>query len=164
MISPQLRDLTRTIPGLFDKMTRINLVPVSELADKHLLAEYRELPRCIKQDLDVSDAPDHFVFGKGHVKWARKNWKFLLSRFDQICKEMEYRGFNHEFSAEDLEVFFREHYSLPAIDFVPTEKEIWISRARLFEKISKKPFFYKWTKRPRPEIVRSEGLSKETCS
>lgn len=26
-------------------MTRINVVPVTELTDKHLLAEYRELPR-----------------------------------------------------------------------------------------------------------------------
>ena len=27
-------------------MTRINCVPVTELHDRHLVAEYRELPRC----------------------------------------------------------------------------------------------------------------------
>lgn len=132
-------------------MTRINLVPVDELADQHLIAEYRELPRCIKNDIDISLAPDHYVLGKGHVKWARKNWKFLLNRFDQICKEMDHRGFKHEFSAKDLETFFREHYDLPIVDFIPSRNEMELSRARLLEKLSKKPFFYKWTKRPIPE-------------
>ena len=29
-------------------MTRINVIPVEELSDQHLMAEYRELPRAIK--------------------------------------------------------------------------------------------------------------------
>lgn len=29
-------------------MTRINVIPVSELSDQHLIAEYRELPRVLK--------------------------------------------------------------------------------------------------------------------
>ena len=31
-------------------MTRINLIPVKELSDQHLIAEYREIPRVIKQE------------------------------------------------------------------------------------------------------------------
>lgn len=60
-------------------MTRINLVPVEELADQHLLAEYRELPRCLnKPTRSPSDFPV-YVLGKGHVKWAEAHQKFLLN-------------------------------------------------------------------------------------
>lgn len=36
-------------------MTRVNVIPVEELHDKHLIAEYREIPRI--------------------VNLVRKNWK-----------------------------------------------------------------------------------------
>lgn len=39
-------------------MTRINLVPVEELSNQHLVAEYRELPRCIKQKINTECAPE----------------------------------------------------------------------------------------------------------
>ena len=39
-------------------MTRINVVPVKELSDQHLIAEYRELPRVIKQRINIDDAPE----------------------------------------------------------------------------------------------------------
>lgn len=32
-------------------MTRINLIPVKELSDQHLIREYQELPRCIKKKI-----------------------------------------------------------------------------------------------------------------
>lgn len=31
-------------------MTRINLIPVEELTDQHLMAEYRELPMIVKAE------------------------------------------------------------------------------------------------------------------
>ena len=34
-------------------MTRINVVPVKELSDQHLIAEYRELQRVIKQQINI---------------------------------------------------------------------------------------------------------------
>lgn len=51
-------------------MTRINVVPVFELSDQHLMAEYRELPRVIKQKINTTDAPRLYKLGLGHVKWA----------------------------------------------------------------------------------------------
>ena len=36
-------------------MTRINVIPTYELSDRWLLAEYRELPRCIKQSQNFID-------------------------------------------------------------------------------------------------------------
>lgn len=50
-------------------MTRINCVPVEELTDKHLLAEYRELPRIFNLARAVEDAPTEYVLGTGHMKF-----------------------------------------------------------------------------------------------
>jgi hypothetical protein len=34
-------------------MTRINVVPVQELTNKHLMAEYRELPRAMRRAVQL---------------------------------------------------------------------------------------------------------------
>ena len=36
-------------------MTRINQIPVEELSDQHLIREYNEIPRFIKQDINIDD-------------------------------------------------------------------------------------------------------------
>lgn len=74
-------------------MTRINVVPVKELSDQHLIAEYRELPRVIKQQINIDGAPENYVLGTGHVKWARTHIWFVMDRYAELCKEMKYRGF-----------------------------------------------------------------------
>ena len=70
-------------------MTRINVVPVNELSDQHLIAEYRELPRVIKQQINVTDAPENYVLGTGHVKWARTHIWFVMDRYEELCNEMK---------------------------------------------------------------------------
>lgn len=62
-------------------MTRINQIPVEELSDQHLIREYNEIPRFIKQDINIEDSPTIYCLGKGHVKWCRKHWLFCLDRF-----------------------------------------------------------------------------------
>lgn len=56
-------------------MTRINLVDPVILSDKHLMAEYRELPRiftAVTKLVDKNirphdvDIPEKYVLGKGH--------------------------------------------------------------------------------------------------
>lgn len=132
-------------------MTRINLLNPSELSDQHLIAEYRELPRCIKQDISIKDAPCSYVLGKGHMKWARKNWKYLLDRYKDICKELVYRGFNIKYTSEELTNYFYNKfpYMKPEV-FIPTEEEFNISRNRIILKLKEKPGFYKWTNRKQP--------------
>jgi len=44
-------------------MTRINCIPVTELHNKHLVAEYRELPRIFKLARRVDDASCHYKLG-----------------------------------------------------------------------------------------------------
>lgn len=53
-------------------MTRINVVPVEELSDAWLIAEYRELPRVLNGNFSIKDAPNRYKLGTGHVKLDRK--------------------------------------------------------------------------------------------
>ena len=139
-----------------DEMTRINLVPVEELSDQHLIREYNELPRCLKQDIDIKDAPDSYTLGTGHMKWARKHWCFLVARYKLLCKEMDFRGFNRNFTWQDLTRFFQKEYpklALVKIFYVPTEWDIAESRGRIISKIKEKPDWYRWTNRPVPSYL-----------
>lgn len=136
-------------------MTRINVVPVEELSDQHLIAEYRELPRCIKQKINVKNAPTTYCLGVGHMKWARAHIKFLLRRYRQLCIEMAYRGFTVNFGWDNL-VYIACLYS-PAgclnTDYAPTRKDLKLNKERLIEKYRKKPTFYKWTQRKKPKYM-----------
>ena len=137
-------------------MTRINVVPVSELSDQHLIAEYRELPRVIKQDIDVSDAPKKYCLGKGHMKWARKHVKFILKRYKELCDEMEFRGFKVNYSWSVL-VFMSVYWGSTSEDYYNdykiTRKDLTLNRNRLIEKYCMKSNWYRWTKREKPKYM-----------
>ena len=129
-------------------MTRINLIPVNELSDQHLIAEYRELPRVLKQDIDIKDAPYRFVLGKGHCKWAKSHSFYILNRYKELLNEMKYRGFKTNYSYDDLVGLCDKDDN-----YKPNYNEIFISRCRISERICMKPEWYKWTKREIPEWV-----------
>ena len=131
-------------------MTRINIVPVEELSDQWLIAEYRELPRALKGNISINDAPSNYTFGKGHMKWARKYALFTNKRMSDIVKEMDYRGFKHNFSA-DLSMYIKEDMKN---DYTPNLSDLQISKNRLIEKYNKKPNFYRWTKRNKPDYLK----------
>ncbi len=82
-------------------MTRINLVPPAELSDKHLGAEYRELPRifglvrkAIQRGEKPTDArnPKDYVLGTGHVRFFYPRLGFLYVRHLQLIEECKRRG------------------------------------------------------------------------
>lgn len=123
-------------------MTRINLIPPSELSDQHLIAEYRELPRVLKQDINITNAPDRYCLGAGHVKWAKKHDLFTGFRYFDIVCEMQYRGFKTRDYDEVLCVYNK--------DYDPDEQDIETNRARLREKYHQKPEWYRWTNRTKP--------------
>lgn len=135
-------------------MTRINVVPVEELSDQHLIAEYHELPRVIKQNIDISDAPDKYCLGKGHMKWARKHWRSTLLRYRDLMCEMEFRGFRA--AGQRTYHFDLLHYclSIPVTIeeswYMPKQDDIELNCARLVEKYRLKPNWYKWTNREKP--------------
>lgn len=82
-------------------MTRINCVPVEELTDAHLGAEYRELPRvfglvrCAQQRgvrPSTLKAPKEYTLGAGHVKFFYGKLRWLHDRHRLIVDECLRRG------------------------------------------------------------------------
>ncbi|MBO4683504.1 MAG: hypothetical protein J5611_02930 [Alphaproteobacteria bacterium] len=132
------------------RMTRINVIPVHELSDQHLIAEYHELPRVIKQNINTCTAPDCYVLGTGHMRWACRHWQYVYRRFAELCTEMEYRGFRVNFPPTDLAKYLTKFCGTDG-EYAVQEADIALNRARLKEKYNKKPSFYKWTKRPKPD-------------
>ena len=83
-------------------MTRINLVEPHQLTDKHLMAEYRELPRIFTavlklqaQDKTPADVtiPDHYVLGTGHMRFFYNKISWLRRRYVLLEIELTNRGF-----------------------------------------------------------------------
>ena len=135
-------------------MTRINVIPTYELSDQWLLAEYRELSRCIKQNINIKNAPINYCLGKGYMKWARCHITFLLARYKEICNEMTYRGFNVNYPYKNLVNWtykFVDH--LLFHEYTPTASDLSINRNRLIDKYKLKPEFYRWTKRDKPKYI-----------
>jgi hypothetical protein len=80
------------------EITRINCgVDPSELTDKHLLAEHREIkriPNCVaKGRFSLKGQPKQFTLGAGHVKFFYDKQRFLLNRYQKLHEECIQRGF-----------------------------------------------------------------------
>ena len=130
-------------------MTRINVVPVSELSDQWLIAEYRELPRVLKGSFSILGAPKQYKLNKGHIKWARYFGQFTSNRFNQIIQEMRYRGFKINFSSS-LDPYLTKEIKN---DYTPNLSDLKVNRERLIAKYNQKPDFYRWTKRTKPSYL-----------
>lgn len=116
-------------------MTRINVVPPQELCDKHLLAEYRELPRVFGLARSCPDAPKEYTLGKGHVKFFYDKLWFLVYRFDDIVRECLKRGFNiqyQEFNRNYLSLIPKPLWK----NYTPTPEALALNRARIAERLA----------------------------
>lgn len=85
-------------------MTRINCVPVWELSVKHLVAEYRELPRVYALAFSAhargehpSAHPSEYVLGTGHVRFFYSRLGYVRARHKALIKEMLARGYKPTF-------------------------------------------------------------------
>lgn len=137
-------------------MTRINVIPVYELSDQHLLAEYRELPRVIKQKLKLDDSVDQYHLGRGHMKWARKHWKFTLNRYYEIFSEMLYRGFYPKYAPAELEQYVIElSEECPYANYNVDQHDIELNRKRILERYKVNPKQYRWTNREQPTWLKA---------
>ena len=133
-------------------MTRINIVPLQELADQHLVAEYREmfmvgsaLQRTLaskNRDKSLSSIPEKFTLNTGHVKFFYNKGEYLHKRYDAIVEEMKRRGMNPDPERK----FKREQWPDELYnDWDPDEQELAIVRQRIQERIEAKPDWYRWT-------------------
>lgn len=133
-------------------MTRINLVPPSELMDQHLIAEYREItmvPAAQKRSLRTKKwneiqktIPSKFTLNQGHVKFFYDKLDYLEKRFYHICLEMDCRGFNY-----DIMRFVRSLDGAMVVPsgWKPTEDDMDIVRERIRLRISQRPGWYRKT-------------------
>lgn len=119
-------------------MTRINVVPVEELCNQHLYAEFRELTRVPnminsgKLKTEYRDAPIEYTLGTGHVKFWVDKLLYLKNRYDKLHSELIRRGYS---------VTYIWPESLPKYavfnDYSPTENALKINRARIQERLPK---------------------------
>ncbi len=126
-------------------MTRINVVPPECLSNKHLMAEYRELPRVftavkklVEKGVPLNDVeiPDKYVLGGGHVKFFYNKLKYLIRRYSVIyCILKEKRGFDLD---EDLAYAVHKEASRlyvatgdQQVEWYPSPDDIYLNMARL---------------------------------
>lgn len=130
-------------------MTRINVTAVSDLADQHLLAEYRELPmvagslrRSLKSKNGIKNRQQTYTLGAGHVTYFYDKGLFLYKRYQEILKEFKVRGFTADPNREiDFDTFKNNGLFN---DWTPTEKDLKVLIPRLNEKLDMKPSWYKY--------------------
>ena len=117
-------------------MTRINCVDPKILVNKHLLAEYRELPRVFKLAKPCSDAPKTYTLGKGHVKFFYNKLNYLFLRQIDITLELQSRGFNLRYSPFDLREFWKPVKEELWGDWTPSKTDMEVNLQRIQERLS----------------------------
>ena len=131
-------------------MTRVNIIPVEELHDQHLIAEYRELtmvPAALnrtlksKKGLDKTKIPKNYTLNKGHVYFFYNKGEYLDKRYYQIIKEMLNRGFSPDIKRKFPKNIFIENDLYK--DWIPTPKDLKIIRERIKNKINQKSNWYR---------------------
>ena len=133
-------------------MTRINIVPVEELFDQHLIAEYREitmvsaaLKRTLnsKNGLDKTKINKTYTLNQGHVYFFYDKGKYLDKRYKKIIKEMERRGFHPNPKRKlPINIFIANDLYK---DWAPTVEDFKIIRKRIKSKVKEKPGWYRKT-------------------
>ena len=133
-------------------MTRVNIIPVEELHDQHLIAEYRELtmvPAALnrtlksKKGLDKTKIPENYTLNQGHVYFFYNKGKYLDKRYSQIVKEMQNRGFSPDLKRKFPKNIFIENDLYK--DWMPNPEDLKIIRERIKNKINQKPNWYRKT-------------------
>lgn len=139
-------------------MTRINLLPPSELSDQHLMAEYRELPMvnaaltrslASASGFDPRRIPDRYTLNAGHVLFFYDKGPWLLSRYAQLIAELRFRGYAVDPDAREV----RWDHFLPGGGWEADPEAVEVSRARIIERLRLKPAWYRWTARRRPDYA-----------
>lgn len=126
-------------------MTRINVVPVAELCDQHLLAEHRELtriPNCIlKGRYSLKGQPFKYTLGTGHVKFFYDKLFWLQNRYQQLMTECVARGFNVKDIFPDV-----SHLSVHMLkDYRVTDEALKTNRQRIANRLQDMGNSARWT-------------------
>lgn len=137
---------------------RINIIPVDELYDQHLMAEIREikmLPKALvrslksKKGVDWDNLPKQYTMGQGHGKFFYDKLGFIGNRFYDLLIEAKKRGFN---LSEKTKKLYDENYDYSLLmkgfpfnySFKITKQALQINRERIAQRVSEKPGFYRY--------------------
>lgn len=117
-------------------MTRINVgVMPSELNNRHLLAEHREIkriPNAIKKGkYSLDNIPAQFKLGTGHVKFFYNKLGYLHIRYIDLYEECLNRGFNVTNYGDSFNDIPIELYN----EYTPTKYDRQIVLERIAERI-----------------------------
>lgn len=119
-------------------MTRINLVDPALLSDKHLGAEYRELPRAFalvraaaaRGERPDKGSPRRFTLGTGHVRFFYPRLGFLVRRYAMLVQECARRGRKVSYPTPPLGDIPGEWFG----DYEPTDADVRLSLKRIEER------------------------------
>ena len=116
-------------------MTRINCgIPPSELSNKHLNAEHREIkriPNCVaKGRFNITGQPLKFKLGTGHVKFFYDKCGYLKRRYEEIYSECLIRGLNVTYYGTSWDNVPIDMMN----DYEPTDADRKIVRQRILDK------------------------------
>lgn len=120
-------------------MVRVNLVHPRYLTDQHLIAEYNEILMLMAyvRRYPSIDAIHRFTLGKGHMRFFKDKLLYLKRRHDALREEMHVRGYRAE-KVIYLDIYPRELIN----DWIPGEDDLNIVKARIAEKVKRKPWYY----------------------
>jgi len=128
-------------------VTRINCVDVRLLSGKHLVAEYRELPRIFGLVLKAQKrglTAEHYrqpvteyVLGPGHCRFFYTRLNFLGGRYTRLVMEMRSRGYT--VSHPHLPLWVSEIRTEWFGDWTPTQEAIALNTQRINERGGLRP-------------------------
>lgn len=123
-------------------MTRINVVPVDMLSDKHLLAEYKEITRpfnkvhkrLLNNSLKLVEIPSEYCLGKGHETFFFDKLEWLYYRYIELAGELLNRKFSLNLDKySDIRSFILDTFYNTDLwnDYTPTPEAYYLNMARL---------------------------------
>lgn len=127
-------------------MTRINVVPPSELTNKHLVAEIHEITRVYglvrkAQDRKINKynfkdkikQPAAYTMGTGHVYFMYDKLGFITERYYELNEEALRRNF--KVNPIDRHTLTDGIQAWWFGDYLPTQEAIEINRNRIEERL-----------------------------
>jgi hypothetical protein len=128
-------------------MTRINVVPVEELTNQHLLGEYKEITRVFgyvrkAQDKGTNkinfhkkyEVPSDYTLGTGHVVFFYNRLGYVLRRYAELAVEMGRRGYKPSpVGYTDLCSGIRSEWFG---EYAPTTDALRLNRERIAKRLS----------------------------
>lgn len=133
-------------------MTRVNVVPVSELCDQHLHGEWHEITRIPNgmlqgKYLDKKRIPARYTVrtnanpngGVGHMYFFTDKLAFLEKRYKEILQEAEKRGMSLSDFWPDVTILGADRYN----EYVPDAEALALNRKRIAEMMPMSPRYYK---------------------